>query len=341
MDPVGTARVNGTVRRREVPGIPRRRGHAVAAARARRRARRRLVRLPDVAPRAAVRAARRRARRARLHRRRRGAGAGATLVSRPVDGAEVATAIVSDTAAALMDLAAWARAALDVPVVGITGSVGKTSTKDLSRPRSRRPAGDRQRAQLQQRAGSAGHDPRRPRRRRGAGGRDGHARVRRDRPTVRRRPADGRGGHVGRRGAHRTESAGSKAWREPRASWSSALPATARRSSTPTTRAWRRWRASTAAAVVTYGADRGSRRAHRRAVASTILPAPVPVRSPWGRAEVRAGGQRRAHGVQRGRRAGGRRRGRGRRRRAAAALGRAEVSAMRMEVARGPRAGRS
>ena len=33
--------------------------------------------------------------------------------------------------AALMDLAAWARRRLDIPVVGITGSVGKTSTKDL------------------------------------------------------------------------------------------------------------------------------------------------------------------------------------------------------------------
>ena len=30
-----------------------------------------------------------------------------------------------------MELAAWARRQLDVPVVGVTGSVGKTSTKDL------------------------------------------------------------------------------------------------------------------------------------------------------------------------------------------------------------------
>ncbi len=39
--------------------------------------------------------------------------------------------VVPDTAAALMDLAAWARNRLDVPVIAVTGSVGKTSTKDL------------------------------------------------------------------------------------------------------------------------------------------------------------------------------------------------------------------
>jgi UDP-N-acetylmuramoyl-tripeptide--D-alanyl-D-alanine ligase len=38
---------------------------------------------------------------------------------------------VADPASALMTLAAWARRQLDVPVVGVTGSVGKTSTKDL------------------------------------------------------------------------------------------------------------------------------------------------------------------------------------------------------------------
>ncbi|MCB0968216.1 MAG: UDP-N-acetylmuramoylalanyl-D-glutamyl-2, 6-diaminopimelate--D-alanyl-D-alanine ligase, partial [Ilumatobacter sp.] len=56
-------------------------------------------------------------------------GATAYLTSRPPVGG---TAIeVADTAAALMALAAWARAQLDVPVVGVTGSVGKTSTKDF------------------------------------------------------------------------------------------------------------------------------------------------------------------------------------------------------------------
>lgn len=46
----------------------------------------------------------------------------------PVGGSAIT---VLDTSAALMDLARWARARLDVPVVGVTGSVGKTSTKDL------------------------------------------------------------------------------------------------------------------------------------------------------------------------------------------------------------------
>lgn len=57
------------------------------------------------------------------------AGAPAYLTSGPI---EAATAIlVDDTAAALTDLGAHARDRLAGPVVGITGSVGKTSTKDL------------------------------------------------------------------------------------------------------------------------------------------------------------------------------------------------------------------
>lgn len=56
-------------------------------------------------------------------------GAGAYLTSRAPG---VGTAIeVTDTARALMELAAWARGRLTASVVGITGSVGKTSTKDL------------------------------------------------------------------------------------------------------------------------------------------------------------------------------------------------------------------
>lgn len=58
-------------------------------------------------------------------------GCAAYLTSESVAGG---TAIqVADTAVALMQLAAWARSRLDVPVVGVTGSVGKTSTKDLIR----------------------------------------------------------------------------------------------------------------------------------------------------------------------------------------------------------------
>jgi UDP-N-acetylmuramoyl-tripeptide--D-alanyl-D-alanine ligase len=60
------------------------------------------------------------------------AGAAATLSSIPVvEGAPGTTVVVADTAVALMDLAAWARRRLDAPVVGVTGSVGKTSTKDF------------------------------------------------------------------------------------------------------------------------------------------------------------------------------------------------------------------
>ncbi len=56
-------------------------------------------------------------------------GAAAYLTAHdPVGGSAIR---VDDTAAALMALGAWARRRLDVPVVGVTGSVGKTSTKDL------------------------------------------------------------------------------------------------------------------------------------------------------------------------------------------------------------------
>ena len=57
------------------------------------------------------------------------AGAAAYLTSRPPRGGTAI--VVDDTAEALMALASWARRRLDVPVVGVTGSVGKTSTKDL------------------------------------------------------------------------------------------------------------------------------------------------------------------------------------------------------------------
>lgn len=57
------------------------------------------------------------------------AGAPAYLTSGPIEAAT--TILVDDTAAALTDLGAHARDRLAGPVVGITGSVGKTSTKDL------------------------------------------------------------------------------------------------------------------------------------------------------------------------------------------------------------------
>ena len=57
------------------------------------------------------------------------AGAAAYLTARAPQGGTAI--VVGNTATALMELAAWVRRQLDVPVVGITGSVGKTSTKDL------------------------------------------------------------------------------------------------------------------------------------------------------------------------------------------------------------------
>jgi UDP-N-acetylmuramoyl-tripeptide--D-alanyl-D-alanine ligase len=62
------------------------------------------------------------------------AGAAAYLTSRGDTSASGAAAIlVDDTAEALMQLATWGRQRFTGPVVGITGSVGKTSTKDLVR----------------------------------------------------------------------------------------------------------------------------------------------------------------------------------------------------------------
>lgn len=58
------------------------------------------------------------------------AGAAAYLTAMPAQGA---TAVeVDDTAAALAELGRYARSKFDGPVVGITGSVGKTSVKDMA-----------------------------------------------------------------------------------------------------------------------------------------------------------------------------------------------------------------
>jgi UDP-N-acetylmuramoyl-tripeptide--D-alanyl-D-alanine ligase len=59
-------------------------------------------------------------------------GAAIHLSSEPDPFRRDGTAIeVADTAHALLALAQWARRRLDAQVVGVTGSVGKTSTKDL------------------------------------------------------------------------------------------------------------------------------------------------------------------------------------------------------------------
>ena len=63
------------------------------------------------------------------------AGAAAVLTARPVAGGgepAVTSIEVADTATALMALATAGRRRLDATVVGITGSVGKTTTKDLA-----------------------------------------------------------------------------------------------------------------------------------------------------------------------------------------------------------------
>jgi UDP-N-acetylmuramoyl-tripeptide--D-alanyl-D-alanine ligase len=59
------------------------------------------------------------------------AGAAAYLTSRPPASFTVPAIEVADTGDALMTLAGWARDRLPAVAVGITGSVGKTSTKDL------------------------------------------------------------------------------------------------------------------------------------------------------------------------------------------------------------------
>lgn len=58
-------------------------------------------------------------------------GASAYLASREVTGVDAPVVRVDDTSVALMDLGRAARARLPERVVGVTGSVGKTSTKDL------------------------------------------------------------------------------------------------------------------------------------------------------------------------------------------------------------------
>lgn len=58
------------------------------------------------------------------------AGAAAALVARRLD-VDLPQLIVDDPASSLLGLGTWARGMLTVPVIGITGSVGKTTTKDL------------------------------------------------------------------------------------------------------------------------------------------------------------------------------------------------------------------
>jgi len=60
------------------------------------------------------------------------AGARVCLTQKVIPEREDCSAVlVTDTAKALRDIAAWHRNKFNIPVVGITGSVGKTSTKDM------------------------------------------------------------------------------------------------------------------------------------------------------------------------------------------------------------------
>lgn len=61
-------------------------------------------------------------------------GAAAVIVSHPVQiEAPCGVILVKDTLLALQSLAAWWRTQLDIRVIGITGSNGKTSTKDFTK----------------------------------------------------------------------------------------------------------------------------------------------------------------------------------------------------------------
>lgn len=58
------------------------------------------------------------------------AGAIALITSRPVE-TDLPQWVVADTLRAYQDLGSWWRQQFNIPVIGITGSVGKTSTKEL------------------------------------------------------------------------------------------------------------------------------------------------------------------------------------------------------------------
>jgi UDP-N-acetylmuramoyl-tripeptide--D-alanyl-D-alanine ligase len=59
------------------------------------------------------------------------AGACCALVQRVPEGVSGACIVVPDTVAALQRIAAFYRAQFDIPVLGITGSVGKTTAKEM------------------------------------------------------------------------------------------------------------------------------------------------------------------------------------------------------------------
>ncbi|MGD1921889.1 MAG: UDP-N-acetylmuramoyl-tripeptide--D-alanyl-D-alanine ligase, partial [Pleurocapsa sp.] len=58
-------------------------------------------------------------------------GAIAVIVDRRLETIDVPQFVVKDTLEAYQKIAQWWRNQLDIPIIGITGSVGKTSTKEL------------------------------------------------------------------------------------------------------------------------------------------------------------------------------------------------------------------
>src|ERR1051325_2694687 len=58
-------------------------------------------------------------------------GAIAAVVDRQIADAAGVQLVVPDTLTALGDLAGYYRNEFDIPVIGVTGSVGKTSTKEM------------------------------------------------------------------------------------------------------------------------------------------------------------------------------------------------------------------
>lgn len=63
------------------------------------------------------------------------AGAAAALISEEIDKGDIPEGVfcimVEDTVRALQRVAAWYRRKFDIPVIGVTGSVGKTTTKEM------------------------------------------------------------------------------------------------------------------------------------------------------------------------------------------------------------------
>ena len=58
-------------------------------------------------------------------------GAIAIITSQPLENKSVPQFVVADTLEAYQKIALWWRNTFDIPVIGVTGSVGKTSTKEL------------------------------------------------------------------------------------------------------------------------------------------------------------------------------------------------------------------